>query len=202
MYSVQNWLKIFTLQLRSLLLLTAINVRWYFRICFVPVVFSFLNTVSARSVGKDIDENLIWKFPVHYQFLIILCSYMKCLLSNPCFVLHSFSHIGDQKTQLSIFSVVGVYCWRIYNLKSWSSVHLINQCKLHKFPCMLSLVHLQLSLICISDQHTVYYKMKVLELTQMQWLHNNYSTVSTKAYMGWQIPSSGNHRTLTCGWHI
>lgn len=126
------------------------------------------------SAGKDIDENLVWKFPVYHQFLIILCSYVRCVLSNLSVVPHSFSHIGDEKTQLPIFSILGIYCWRIYNLKSWSSVHLINQCKSHKYPYVLSLVHLQLSFICISDQHTVYYKMKVFELTQMQWLHNNY----------------------------
>jgi hypothetical protein len=94
-----------------------------------------------------------------HPFLIILCSCMWCLLSNPSVVSHS-SHIGDENTQLFMFPILGIYCWRIYNLNSYLTVHLMNQnqCKSHKLLLVFivqSLHSCLLFVFLISIQFTI-----------------------------------------------
>jgi hypothetical protein len=104
---------------------------WYFRISFVILVYFIPNHCFYLhgSTRKDIDENKVWKYPAYYLFLIILCSCMSCLLSNPSVVPHSYFHFGDETTQLPI-------CWgfsgRIYNLKVDLTLHLMNRFKSRK----------------------------------------------------------------------
>jgi hypothetical protein len=42
----------------------------------------------------------------------------------PSVVPHSFPRIGDEMAQLSMFYMLGIYCWRIYNLKIDLKLHL------------------------------------------------------------------------------